>query len=90
MWERFHVFLAKAGEFPPFDPRPCPDISDGVFPFAVAGQVLAGLARVLAAQLDLENAVDAEGFVAETFDGVCIESIMSICITPRPVGRVVH
>ena len=72
MWEGFHIFLAEAGEFPALDPRPCPDIGDGVFPLAVAGQVLAGLARVLAAQLDLEDAVDAEGFVAETFDGVCI------------------
>ena len=72
MWEGFHVLLAEAGELPPLDPRPCPDISDRVFPFTVAGQVLAGLASVFAAQLDLEDAVDAEGFVAETFDRVCI------------------
>ena len=28
VWEGFHVFLAKAGEFPPLDPWPCPNVSD--------------------------------------------------------------
>ena len=49
MRERFHVFLAEASELPPLDPRPRPDVSDGVFALAVAGQVLAGLAGVFAA-----------------------------------------
>ncbi len=72
MRERLHVVLAEAAELPPLDPRPGADVRDRVFALAVAGQVLAGLARVLAAQLDLEHAVDAEGLVAEPFDGVCV------------------
>lgn len=70
MGERLHVFLAEAGELPSLDPRPGADISDRVFALAVAGEVIARLAGVLATQLDFQHAVDAEGFVAETFDGV--------------------
>ena len=74
MWERFHIFLAEPRELPKLDPRPGSDISDRVFAFAVTGQVFARLARVLAAQLDFEHAEDAEGFIAEPFDGVCVSS----------------
>ena len=70
MRERFHIFLRKAGEFVAFDPRPGADVGDAVFAFAVAGEVVAGLACVFAAEVDLEHAVDAEGFVAEAVDGV--------------------
>ena len=71
MWEGLHVFLGEAGELPSLDPRPGADISDRVLALAVAGQVIARLAGILATQLDFQHAVDAEGFVAETFDGIC-------------------
>lgn len=80
MWEGLHVFLAEATELPPLDPRPGSNICDRVFAFAVAGQVLARLAGVLAAQLDLEHAVDAEGLVAESFDGICGSPVASTCL----------
>lgn len=79
MWEGLHVFLAEATECPSLDPRPGSDIRDRVFAFAVAGQVLARLTGVLAAQLDLEDAVDAEGLIAESFDGVCGSPKASTC-----------
>lgn len=79
MWERLHVFLGESTKPIPLNPRPGSDISDRVFAFTVTGQVLARLAGVLATQLDLEDAVYAEGFVAETFDGVCISAIASTC-----------
>ena len=72
MRERLHVFLAEAGELISLDPRPGADVCDRVFALAVAGQIIARLAGVLAAQLDFQHAVDAEGFVPETFDGVCV------------------
>lgn len=74
MRERLHVFLAEPTELPALNPRPGSDISDGVFTLAVTGQVLARLAGVLAAQLDLEHTVDSEGFIAETIDGVCVST----------------
>lgn len=91
--ERLHVLLAEAGEPVPLDPRPRADVRDRVFAFAVAGQVLARLAGVLAAQLDLEDAVDSEGFVAETVDGVWVATVVSVlCFSPRNrrvrVGRI--
>ena len=80
MGEGLHVFLAEPAELPALDPRPGADIGDGVFALAVPGQVLARLASVLAAQLDFEHAVDAESFVAETFNGICDStSPRSIC-----------
>ena len=87
MWERFHIFLAEPRERPTLDPRPGSDISDRVFAFAVTGQVFARSARVLAAQLDFEHAVDAEGFIAEPFDGVCVSSIVGINILYFVMGR---
>ena len=82
MWERLHVFLGEAAELPYLDPRPGADIGDRVFALAVAGQVIARLAGVLATQLDFQHAVDAEGFVAETFDGVCVfQTVASISYT---------
>ena len=72
MREWLHVFLAESRELIPFDPRPGSNISDRVFTFAVTSQVLARLAGILATQLDLKYTVDAEGFVAETLDGVCV------------------
>ena len=86
MWERLHVFLAEPRERPTLDPRPGSNVSDRVFAFAVTGQVFARLAGILAAQLDFEHAVDAEGFIAETFDGVCGSSIVStimLCFVMR-------
>ena len=71
MWEGLHVFLAEATECPSLDPRPGSNIRNRIFAFAVAGQVLARLAGVLATEMDLEYAVDAEGLIAEPFDGVC-------------------
>ena len=81
MWKGLQIILAEATEFPPLDPRPGSNIRDRVFAFAVAGQVFARLARVLAAQLNLEHAVDAKGFIAETLDGVCGSPIASTCVS---------
>ena len=75
MWEGLHILLGEAAELPPLDPRPGADIRDRVLALAVTGEVVAGFAGILAAQLDLEYAVDAEGFVAETFNSVCVSSI---------------
>ena len=72
MRKGLHVLLAEAGKLPALDPGPGTDVGDGVLALAVAGEEVARLARVLAAELDLEHAVDAEGFVAETVDGVCV------------------
>ena len=69
--EGLHIVLGEARELVALDPGPGADVGDGVLALAVAGQVVAGFAGVLAAQLDLEDAVDAEGFVAEAVDGVC-------------------
>ena len=72
MRKRLHVLLAEAGKLPPLDPRPGANVGDGVLALAVAGEEVARLARVLAAELDLEHAVDTESFVAETLDGVWV------------------
>lgn len=82
MREGLHVFLGEPTELVSLDPRPGSDISDGIFALAVTGQVVTGLAGVFAAQLDLEHAVDAEGFIAETIDGVCVlnKSVNMACL----------
>ena len=53
------------------DPRPRPDVGDRVFALTLAGQVVSWLAIILAREVDLEHAADAEGFVGIAFDGVC-------------------
>ena len=85
MRERLHVVLSKAGETPALDPGPSPNVGDRVFAFAVASEVIFGFAGVFARELDFENAVDAEGFVLEAFDGVCFVSIV-ICVSLGPFG----
>ena len=62
--------MTKSSELPPLNPRPGADIRDTVFAFAVTGEVLAWGTGVFAREMDLENAVDAEGLVAETLNGV--------------------
>lgn len=79
MWEWLHFFLAEPTELPRINPRPGSNISDRVFAFAVTGQVLARLAGVLAAQLNFEYTVDAERFVSETVDGICVSTVASTC-----------
>jgi len=70
MREVLHLLLREACLLPALDPRPGLDVGDAVLALAVAGQVLARLAGVLAGQLDLEHAVDAQGFFLEAFNGV--------------------
>jgi hypothetical protein len=70
MWEWLHFVLSEASSLPTLDPWPCLDVSDTVFSFAVAGEIFAWSVCVLAAQLDLKDAVDAEGFVFEAGDCV--------------------
>lgn len=70
MRERLHILLREPGELVALDPRPGPDVRDRVLALSFAGEVLARGAGVFAAELDLEDAVDAEGFVAEALDGV--------------------
>ena len=81
VWKGLHVFLTEARESPTLDPGPGANIGNRVFAFAVTGQVIARLAGILATQLNLEDAVDTEGFVAETFDCVCGSGIASTCYT---------
>jgi hypothetical protein len=70
MRERLHVLFGETRLLPALDPRPSLDIGHAVLAFAFAGEVLALFAGVFAGQLDLEHAVDAQGFVAEALDGV--------------------
>jgi hypothetical protein len=78
MWERLHVLLREARELPGFNPRPSPNVRDGVFALPISGQILARCAGVLATQLDFQHAIDAEGLVAEAFDGVFGSSLSAI------------
>ena len=70
MRELLHLLLGHAAELPALDPRPGPNVRDAVLALAGAGEVLARLARVVPAQVQLEHAVDADGLVAEAVDGV--------------------
>ena len=72
MWERLHLLGGKAAALPVLDPRPGFDVRDAVFAFAGAGEVLAGAAvgAVFVREVELEDVVDAQGFVAEAVDGV--------------------
>ena len=65
-----HLLFGEAGESPALDPGPGSDVGNGVLALAVAGQVLARLAGVLAAQADLQHAVDAQRLVHEPRDRV--------------------
>ena len=70
MGEWLHLLFRKPSTFPSLDPRPGADIRYAVFALAVTSEVLAWRTGVFAGKVDLENAEDAEGFVAETVDGV--------------------
>ena len=70
MRERLHILFREPRELITFHPRPGADICDRVFALAVARYILAWRAGVFARELNLKDAVDAEGFVAETFDGI--------------------
>jgi hypothetical protein len=70
MRERLHVLLSETSLLPALNPRPSLDVGDAVLALTFAGEVLALFAGVLARELDLEHAVDAQGFVAEALDGV--------------------
>lgn len=70
MRERLHVVLTEPSPLPSLYPRPGLHVRNTVLALAVAGEVLAFLARVLAGELDFEDTVDAQGLVAETLDGV--------------------
>lgn len=72
MRERFHVILGKARELPTLDPWPGADIRNRIFTFTFTSEILARRASILAAQLDLEYTVDAEGFVLEAVDGIWV------------------
>lgn len=69
--ELVHLVLRRhLAELPALDPRPGAHVRDGVLALPVAGEVLARLARVVPAQVQLQDAVDALGFFAEAVDGV--------------------
>lgn len=70
MRERLHILLGEARALPALDPGPGLHVGNAVLALAVAGEVLARGARVLARELDLEHAVDAQSLVAEAVDGV--------------------
>ncbi len=75
MREFAHLLLGEASLLPSLDPGPSPDISDRVLALSVSGEVLTRLAGVFARELDLEHAVDAEGFVAVAVDCICISRV---------------
>lgn len=70
MWERLHILLREPREIPGVKPRPGPNVRNGVFALSITSQIFTWGASVFATQLDLEHAVDAEGLVAVSFDGV--------------------
>jgi hypothetical protein len=72
MRERTHLLLGEATPLPALDPRPRPDVRNGVLALSLASQVVARLARVFTREVDLEHAVDAEGFVSEAVDRICV------------------
>ena len=70
MWEGFHILLRETRELPTLDPRPRPDVGDAILPLSIAGEILTRLPCILAAQLNLQHAIDAQGLVPESLDGV--------------------
>lgn len=65
-----HILLGESAELPSLDPGPSADVGNTVLALALASQVFARLAAVLAGQVDFEHTVDAEGLVAEALDSV--------------------
>ena len=72
MRKRLHVLFGKAGVGVALDPWPGPNVGDRIFTLTLTSQIVAGFACVLARQLDFEYAVDAEGFVPEALNGICL------------------
>ena len=70
MGEGLHILLREARELPTLHPRPRADVCDAVLPLSVAGEILTWLPCVLATQLNLQDAIDAQGLVSESLDGV--------------------
>ena len=70
MRQLLHLLLWHARELPAFHPWPRRYISDTILPLPVTREVIPRLSRVFAGKVDLEDAVDAEGLVAEAVDGV--------------------
>ena len=89
MREWLHILGRETRELPALDPGPGADVRDAVLAFAVAGEVFARRAGVFARELDLEDAVDAEGFVAEAVDGVW-GGVVSLLLFVVVVGKFVR
>ena len=70
MRQFLHLLLRHATKLPTFHPRPSPDVSNRVLALPIACKILAGFAGIFAAEMDLENAVNAQSFVPETVDRV--------------------
>lgn len=70
MRQFLHLLLRHATKLPTFHPRPSPDISNRVLALPIPRQILSWFSGVLTAEMDFENAVHAQGFVAETVDCV--------------------
>ena len=70
MRESLQLLLGEAAKAPSFHPRPGANVRDRVFSLAGPGEVFARGARVFTRQADFEYAVDAEGFISESLDGV--------------------
>jgi hypothetical protein len=70
MWEGLHILLGESRSFPGLDPRPCLDVGDAVFAFALASEVVAWLTGVFTGQLDLKNSIDTEGLILVAVDCV--------------------
>ena len=70
MRELAPLLVREPTKLPDLDPRPRTNIRHAVLALALASEIIARLARVLAAETDLEHPEDAECLVAEAVDGV--------------------
>lgn len=70
MRETLHILFAKPTPFPPLHPRPRLHIRNRILALPMSRQIFPRLSRVLATEVDLQDAVDAECFVFEAGDGV--------------------
>ena len=70
MRERLHLLLREPTPLPVLHPWPSLDICDTVLAFAVASEVVARLASVLAGELDLEDTKYTQSLIAEALNSV--------------------
>jgi hypothetical protein len=70
MRKLINLLLRKARKRISFDPWPSADIRNTVLPLALASQIVPRNAGELAAEMDLQHAVDSQSLVVEALDGI--------------------